>query len=320
MTATQTQEQDSSEGLKRMSFGDHLDELRRRLGRSMIAIAVCVFGMIPFKTEITSVYAAPYRNMWMKGFVEYLEDFEEEVRSKGGADNLHESKREAFDWLQKYEDEIKEGQFPEDQAHKIRDIGGYRVPYFLVSLSGLADFWTFMAASVLFALILASPYVLFQMWAFVAAGLYRQERGVVYRSLPWAFVLLALGVGFGYFGVVPYGLFYLVKLMNFGQVQPMLSVNQYFSLLFTLTAALGIVFQLPLLMMALTKVGLVRHEGWKKNWRYVILGMVVVSAMFTPPDPFTQVMMATPMCLLYLVGLFFTRRIDAKVSERAEGA
>ena len=59
MTATQTQEQDSSEGLKRMSFGDHLDELRRRLGRSMIAIAVCVFGMIPFKTDTKGQFDVP---------------------------------------------------------------------------------------------------------------------------------------------------------------------------------------------------------------------------------------------------------------------
>jgi Tat protein translocase TatC len=126
--------------------------------------------------------------------------------------------------------------------------------------------------------------------------------------VPGAAILLMLGVAFGYTVVVPYGLYFLVQLMNFGQVQPLVSVSSYFSLLFMLTAALGLVFQLPLVMLTLQKVGIVSHEALKKNWRYVILLVFVLAGVFSPPDPFTQVMMALPMVLLYILGLVLTGR------------
>src|SRR5690606_41132943 len=104
------------------------------------------------------------------------------------------------------------------------------------------------------------------------------------------------------------GLYFLVKLMNWAKVESMMSVDLYFSFLLTLTAALGAVFQLPLVMLAVQKVGLVSHRSMAKNWRYVILGFFVFAAVITPPDPFTQSMMAIPMVLLYGVGLLLTSR------------
>jgi Tat protein translocase TatC len=296
------------EQLPKMSFGDHLDELRRRLVRSLIAVAVCMFALLPFKSEVTTIYVGPYRDMWRAGFDDYVVEREAEAAAKGGIENLHPLRQESLRFLRERAAEIRAGTYPIEEAHRIADVGGYRVPYNLVSLGGIEDFWTFMAASMLFAVILAAPIVLWQIWAFVGAGLYKRERRVVHNYVPFAFGLLTAGVLFGYFLVVPIGLFYLVKIMNFGDVQPMLSVAQYFSFLFTLTAALGFVFQLPLLMLALTKVGVVSHTAWAKNWRYIILGIFLFAAIVTPPDPFTQSLMAIPMVLLYLVGIWLTAR------------
>jgi len=86
----------------------------------------------------------------------------------------------------------------------------------------------------------------------------------------------------------------------------MLSVGQYFSLLFALTTAMGIVFQLPLVMMALQRVGLVRHQTMRKHWRAMVLCIFVAAAVFTPPDPFSMFLMALPTLLLYLLGLVLT--------------
>ena len=89
----------------------------------------------------------------------------------------------------------------------------------------------------------------------------------------------------------------------------MLAVGQYFTLLFWLTVAMGLMFQLPLVMLAIVKVGLVQHDTLKKNWRWIVLGFFAVSAMLTPPDPFTQLLMAGPMIILYIVGLTMTARV-----------
>ena len=190
---------------------------------------------------------------------------------------------------------------------------GFAMPYTLMAIGGLEDFWIFMMMAFILALILASPVVLYQGWSFIAAGLYTKERGVVYRCLPLSIGLMLGGVLFGYLVVVRYGLYFLVKLMNPEQVGANFTVSLYFNLLFTLTAALGIVFQLPLVMLALNRIGIVSHKAFRTNWRYAILGVFVCAALFTPPDPFTQMMMAVPMVLLYVFGLILTARSEKRV-------
>lgn len=324
--ATQSPPEGADDGeLKRMSFGDHLDELRRRVMLSLIAMGVCVLGMMPFKNWVTSIYVAPYRDMFLKGFVDYVDTVDAEVKAAGGveamaAEPFGELTTNKYRWLQKYQGSILDGTFPfEKHGSDIKNLGGYEVSHALIATKPIEDFWVFMAASFLFSLFLAGPFVLYQIWAFVAAGLYKTERSVVLKYLPGSAVLFLIGVSFGYFVVVPYGLYFLVKLMNFSQVQPMITVSTYFSLLFMLTAALGLAFQLPLIMLALQKIGVVTHEAFVKNWRYVILILVVAAAVFTPPDPFTQVMMAGPMVVLYVFGLFLTKR-SARAAAAAAAA
>ena len=319
------------EPLPRMSFGDHLEELRRRLFRSLLAVGICVLAGLPFKSEITAIYIAPYRSMWIKGFEEHCLLVEERITeltaeraSAGEVDrrtidiSLAEYQRQGA-WLGEFGPDILAGVYPVEHASQIELQGGYMVKYNLVATRPVEDFWIFMAATFLMSLLIAGPIVLYQMWAFVAAGLYKRERKVILRYVPGAAVLLVGGASFGYFVVVPYGLYFLVQLMNFNQVQPLISVSTYFSLLFMLTMALGLVFQLPLVMLVLQKVGIVTHEALVKNWRYIILLVFVLAAVFTPPDPFTQGMMAGPMILLYLLGLLLTGRSAKRMARQAAG-
>src|SRR5262249_45692983 len=160
---------------------------------------------------------------------------------------------------------------------------------------GVADFWTFLMASMVFAAVLAAPVVIWQAWAFVAAGLYVRERRVFHRFFPFMMVLLAAGVLFGCFFAVPYGLCFLIRLQGPGIVTSMLTVDNYFNFLFLLTTAMGLVFELPMVMVALQRIGLVRHRTFVKQWRYAVLSIFAIAMLITPPDPFSMLLMATPM-------------------------
>jgi Tat protein translocase TatC len=312
-----------------MSFGDHLDELRRRMLRSLFAVAVCVLGMMPFKDAVSRIYLYPYRSMWRTGFAAHVERVEKLVAERaaehGGLEALRQDlfgrlDVERLEWLRAYKDSILDGTFRfAEYGDQILVTGGYKVPYYLVAIGGIEDFWTFMAASMLFSLVLASPFVLYQAWAFIAAGLYAHEKRMVMRYLPLALGLLLAGTSLGYFLAVPYGLYFLVEMMNFGLVQPMFSVANYFRLLFMMTTALGIVFQLPVVMLALVRAGLVKHEALSRHWRYVVVGLFVIAALATPPDPFTQLMMALPMVALYAFGLLLTARAERRMQAAAAG-
>jgi Sec-independent protein secretion pathway component TatC len=127
-------------------------------------------------------------------------------------------------------------------------------------------------------------------------------------------VLMGSGVSFGYLVALPYSLGFLVRMMDPSQVSAIFSVGQFLTLEFALTAAMGLVFQLPLVMLALQRIGLVTHQTYVRNWRMIILVIFLVAAVVTPPDPASMVLMAIPMVLLYGLGLLLTwlgRRRDA---------
>jgi Sec-independent protein secretion pathway component TatC len=100
--------------------------------------------------------------------------------------------------------------------------------------------------------------------------------------------------------------------MDWTEVAPMFSVGQYFKFFFTLTVALGAVFQLPVAMRALHRVGILKLEMVLRYWRITVLAFFVISAMLTPPDPITQLLMVTPMLLLFVLGLFLMWNADRK--------
>lgn len=296
--------------LPRMSFGDHLDELRRRLVRSLIAVFVAVIAVIPFKNQVQGIITEPYRVQWRIGFESWIEQLA--VKEKDGfvGDKLGPK---YLGFCREHKAEILAGTFP--YPHVIPQETGYPVPYTLAAIGGLEDMWMYMMASLVFSLTLAAPVVGWQIWAFIAAGLYPHERKVFFRYFPFMVVLSVLGVMFGYYVALPYSLGFLISLMAPDQVGAMLSVGQYFTLLFALTAAMGAVFQLPTVMVALQRVGLVTHAAYIKHWRMTVLVIFLAAAVFTPPEPVSMMLVSAPMILLYILGLFLTR-----MGRRHEGA
>ncbi len=294
---------DDDAPLPRMSFGDHLDELRKRVIKSLVALVVAVLVVFPFKLEVQRIVIEPYRTQWRIGFTEYVNNLQAEFDSGALADDALGLKYLEFCVQEK--DKIFEGQFR--WAYLMKELSGYPVPYNLYATGGLEDFLSFMWVAFIFALILASPVVIWQVWSFIAAGLYKHERKVFLRYFPFMILLVAAGVAFGYRFALPYSLGFLIGMMDPTMVGALFSVGQFLTLLFMTTAAMGVVFQVPLVMLALQKVGLVRHKAFTKHWRMTILVMFLVSAIFTPPEPVSMLMMSMPMMLLYALGLFLTR-------------
>lgn len=298
--------------LPRMSFGDHLDELRSRLVKALLAVVVAVLCMLPWKEGVQDIIVEPYRVQWRMGFLEHIEKLEADIRtmeavvepSAAQAEELKDL-REFRDYAARHRDGILAGE--KLYKHLLPVKTGYQVPYHLVSINPLEDMMAFMWAALVFALVVASPVVIWQVWAFVAAGLYPRERAVFYRFFPFMIGLMAAGVAFGYFVVLPLSVGVLIRWMNPEQVGAMLSIGQFLTLEFALTGAMGLVFQLPLVMLALQRIGLVTHRGFRKNWRMTILVICIVAAVVTPPEPVSMLLMASPMLLLYGLGLVLTR-------------
>jgi sec-independent protein translocase protein TatC len=151
-------------------------------------------------------------------------------------------------------------------------------------------------------LVLASPFVLYQIWLFVAPALYKHERSAVTGFLFSTVFLFLAGIAFGYFVTLPYILKFLVGFQ--GPVVPMISINEYFDLTLLVLFGLGLVFELPILVFFLSLFGIVTPKFLWKNVRYAILVIAIVAAVITPtPDAMTMLIFMAPMLALYFVGI-----------------
>jgi sec-independent protein translocase protein TatC len=172
-------------------------------------------------------------------------------------------------------------------------------------------FFVYLKVSLLSGAIATSPLILYQFWMFVAPGLYEKERRLM---LPVVFLSSFFFVGgalFGYFVVFPYGFKFL---LGFGTdwIRPLPKMSEYFSFASKLLLAFGFVFELPLIVTFLAKLGLVSVVFLKKNRKYALLLFFVGAALLTPPDVVTQVMMALPLMLLYEISIIGARLFGRK--------
>jgi len=167
--------------------------------------------------------------------------------------------------------------------------------------SYLEPITAYLKACVIVALLLAAPLLLHQMWAFVAPGLYKHEQRVLLRLGFVSLICFAAGVAFGYFLFIPLALRFLLALSG-PLTEPVLMIGPYLSLFVLMTLALGAVFQTPLIMYHLVRWDIVSVEAIQKHRKSAILAGFILAAVFTPPDPFTQIMMAVPLIMLYDLG------------------
>lgn len=191
----------------------------------------------------------------------------------------------------------------------------------LIATSVIAPFMTPFKLALLAAIFLAMPFILYQVWAFVAPGLYRHERRFALPLFVSSVILFYAGAAFAYFVVFPLAFQFFVQYTPAG-VQMMTDMTQYMDFAVLMFFAFGLAFEIPVATVLLVRTGLVKREKLTANRGYVILAIFIVAAFLTPPDPVSQTMMAVPMYLLYEAGLLLSRVLmrDGPGPERAESA
>jgi sec-independent protein translocase protein TatC len=239
------------QGMLRMSFMEHLEELRSRIIKALYGLLVAFI--------LSLVFAGPLWDIISEPAVSALK-------------HLHV------------------------------------VPPRLVQITPMESFsiiW--VQLPLLCSVFLASPWIVYQVWAFISPGLYKRERR-------WAapFVLITAGLFisggiFAYFLAFRFGLEFLLGIGMSNNVTPMVSITEYFDLFVNVTLGVGLVFELPVLIFLLTLLRVASPRFLLRHSRYAILAIVIIAAIVTPtPDVFNLMLFAIPMCVLYFVGIFFS--------------
>ncbi len=164
------------------------------------------------------------------------------------------------------------------------------------------------------AFLIALPYVLYQMWAFVAPGLYRHEQRLAMPVIISSVVFFAFGMAFAYFAVFPIAFGFFANYAPTG-VQMMTDIDKYLSFVLTMFLAFGITFEVPVVVIVLVRLGVVKLETLRSIRGYVIVGAFVVGAIFTPPDIVSQILLAVPLWLLFELGLLVARFISVPTKD-----
>ncbi len=240
---------DEEDGMLRMSFMDHLEDLRRRILRSLMGLGVVFVLSLLFANYLWEIVRAPA--------VEALKNL------------------------------------------------GVNPPR-LVMITPMESFsiiW--VKLPLLASLFVASPWILYQVWAFISPGLYKRERRMATPFILTTAGLFISGGLFAYFLAFRYGLQFLLGIGMSNDVQPVVTITEYFDLFVNVILGVALVFELPVLIFFLTLIRVASPRFLLRHSRYAILAIVVLAAIITPtPDVFNLMLFAVPMNLLYFVGLF----------------
>jgi sec-independent protein translocase protein TatC len=163
-------------------------------------------------------------------------------------------------------------------------------------------------------LIVSAPFLITQIWLFVSPGLTSKERSLIASAIGMGGIFFVLGVAFSYFMVIPTMLVFFMG-FQLDVIQPMISFSSYLAFILSTVVAFGIIFELPIIMILLTRFGIVKVEFFKKNRKYIILAIFAVAAVITPPDVISQLLMALPMIALTEVGIILSSLLTRKIKQ-----
>lgn len=313
-----------------MSFGDHLEELRARI---ILALAGLLFGMIitfiPLPNTsigwwVMHTMEAPARETLIEFYKDHIARKAKESREAGTVAQAVETIIEADLFFVELKKLAPGLQLPEPEAVKgktltlpirqreadlITNIQYLDPKSPFISLGPLETITIFLMVCMVSGLVLASPWVFYQAWAFVAAGLYRHERHYVVKFLPFSLGLFLAGVFLCFFGVLPVTLKFLLQFNVWLNIEPTMQITQWMSFATILPLVFGACFQTPLIMLFVERIGIMTAEDFRSKRKIAILVMVVLAAVLTPgPDIFSQVMLAVPMIALYELGILLIAR------------
>ncbi|MGQ0577321.1 MAG: twin-arginine translocase subunit TatC [Betaproteobacteria bacterium] len=173
----------------------------------------------------------------------------------------------------------------------------------LIATEVTAPFFVPVKVTMMAALVIALPYLLYQIWAFVAPGLYLHEKKLVMPLVITSTVLFLCGMAFAYFLVFPIVFHFIISVAPEG-VAVMTDIGKYLDFVLTLFVAFGVTFEVPVAVVILVRMGMVSVAKLREIRPYIIVAAFVIGAVFTPPDVVSQVMLAVPLWVLYELGIF----------------
>jgi len=207
------------------------------------------------------------------------------------------------------------------QRFNIEGICGEDQALQIINVNMAGQFTTHIFISVMMALIAGAPYLIWELWRFVKPALKKKEEKYAGRTLFSASLLFYVGVLFSYFLIIPITINFLGTYQVSEEVVNMINLNSYISTIMNLMLAVGLIFELPIIVYFLSKVGIVTPALMKKYRKIMIVTIFLVAAIITPPDVFSQIMVAIPLYFLYETGIVIStmiarrKRADEKVKQ-----
>jgi len=256
-----------------MSFLDHLEELRWHIIRS--ALAIFIFAIVAFI---------------MKDFI---------------FDTVILRPRMPDFWTNRML--AKLGDLVGSDSLKIN-----QTPLHLISIKIAGQFSTHIWVSIIAGFILASPVVFFEFWRFIKPALYEKEQKIATGAVFYTSFLFMLGVLFGYYLIVPLSINFLGTYNVSNEVANQINLISYINSVTSIVLASGVVFLVPIFSFFLSKVGLLTPKFMKTYRKHAYVVMLLVSAIITPPDIFSQIMVCLPLVFLYEIGIFISARVVKK--------
>jgi sec-independent protein translocase protein TatC len=294
-----------------MSLLDHLGELRVRLTRSFIAVAVGMVACYGFADKMFDILMQPMIDVFQKQAENnpllspgFYEDFGRALSAVLADKGFQHSEQ-----MQLFVDALQQS------LMQLAQEGHFQYTY------PAEAFFSHIKISIVAGIFLVSPYVFAQIWGFIAPGLYNHERKWMIPMALVSGMFFTGGALFGYFQVFPHAFEFFAGFSTDG-IQFTPKLNEYLSFCLKLLFAFGFVFELPLFIFFLARMGMVSSSGLRKKRKYAILIGFVLAAILTPPDPFTQCLMAGPLIVLYEVGIwvafFFGKKEKRHLKKQAE--
>jgi len=307
-----------------MSFGDHIEDLRYRLILGIMGLVVgLIITFIPpvfLGRAVMTKMEQPAQDALKRYYADDAQRrYEEAKRLKAQAPTV-QIELAADELIGQIRALAPEARLPDPEALKDQSIrltmrssmddqiilnsktAVERTA--VVTLAPLEGITILFMVCTITGLVITSPWVFYQIWAFVAAGLYRHERHYVLKFLPFSLALFLAGVFLCFFFVLPVTLGFLLELNVWLNIEPSLRLSEWMSFATLLPLVFGICFQTPLVMLFLERVGILTAQDFRSKRKYAILIIITAAAILTPgPDVFSQCMLAVPMVILYEVGI-----------------
>jgi sec-independent protein translocase protein TatC len=310
-----------------MSLGDHIEELRRRLIRALLGLFTGVILTLIPPLDLGRLVVRQLQEPAQRTLVAFHS--EQTSRRAADADRagaytsisaripaqaFAQAIRQVFpDMAAPREDSLK-GRYVElpqelKDSELIPALSAHGEPHdSLIVLGPMEPAMIFFKVCLVTGAILSSPWIFYQFWAFIAAGLYRRERMLVHRFLPYSVGLFLAGVFLCFFAVLPLTLRFLLEFNVWLGATAMLRLSEWMSFATVLPLVFGLCFQTPLVMLFLSLIGVFTAADYRSKRRFAVLVIVVVAAVLTPgPDASSMLLLTMPMLLLYELGIVLVR-------------